>query len=314
MDVIKAQSILIIPKQTSDPSVVLSILALGRTLTENGKTVSYYIDETISKSIDIFKDDEKIINDTNSKNELIVKLDNIKSTVTHLDWEQENEELTIKLTSQNGEIGSPDISITHTNQNYDLRIFVQVKKGELETLSGYSDSTIFSGTGVYLYDENNDENIPQTIFNFIKKTKYKISESNAETLLLALRNSTENFTTKITSETFQVAAELFKVSEKSSPEPTKLDMKEKATDTVTNPQKAPLAKPIKVTEKPIQNKEQITKANPKNTEKIEFATPEELPANYDPLSPATTLPEPIKLEPSEVSPQPVANSPLPQAS
>lgn len=314
MDVIKAQSILIIPKQTSDPSVVLSILALGRTLTENGKTVSYYIDETISKSIDIFKDDEKIINDTNSKNELIVKLDNIKSTVTHLDWEQENEELTIKLTSQNGEIGSPDISITHTNQNYDLRIFVQVKKGELETHSGYSDSTIFSGTGVYLYDENNDENIPLTIYNFIKKTKYKISESNAETLLLALRNSTENFTTKITSETFQVAAELFKVSEKSNTEPTKPVMKEKSNDRVTNPQKAPLDKPIKVTEKSTQNKEQVAAENQKEPEKTEFATPEELPANYDPLSPATTLPEPIKLEPSEVSPQPVANSPLPQAS
>ena len=314
MDVIKAQSILIIPKQTSDPSVVLAILALGRTLTENGKTVSYYIDETISKSIDIFKDDEKIINDTNSKNELIVKLDNIKSTVTRLDWEQENEELTIKLTSQNGEIGSPDISITHTNQNYDLRIFVQVKKEELETLSSSTDSTIFSGTGVYLYDENNDENIPLTIFNFIKKTKYKISESNAETLLLALRNSTENFTTKITSETFQVAAELFKVSEKSHTEPTKPDTKEKSNDRVPNPQKAPLDKPIKVTEKSTQNKEQVAAENQKEPEKTEFATPEELPANYDPLSPATTLPEPIKLEPSEVSPQPVANSPLPQAS
>lgn len=314
MDVIKAQSILIIPKRTSDPSVVLSILALGRTLTENGKTVSYYIDETISKSIDIFKDDEKIINDTNSKNELIVKLDNIKSTVTHLDWEQENEELTIKLTSQNGEIGSPDISITHTNQNYDLRIFVQVKKEELETLSSATDSTIFSGTGVYLYDESNLENIPLTVFNFIKKTKYKISESNAETLLLALRNSTENFTTKISSETFQVAAELLKVSEKSNPEPTKPDMKEKSTNKITTTQKAPVDKSIKVTEKSTQNKEQVAEVNQKNTEKIEFATPEELPANYDPLSPATTLPEPIKLEPSEVSPQPVANSPLPQAS
>ena len=314
MDVIKAQSILIIPKQTSEPSVILSMIALGRTLTENGKSVSYYIDETVRNSIDIFKDDENIINDTNTKNELTVKLDNIKSTVKQLDWEQQNDTLTIKLTSQEGEIGSPDISITHTNQNFDLRIFIQVKKQDLESLSISNDTPIFSGTSVFLSEDSENENIPVSIFKFIKKTKYKLSENNAETLLLALRNSTDNFTNNVTSETFQVAAELLKVTE--VPKPKTLEP-ENGGNSQTEPialKKGNLDEEVKKIESSMQTKQPEKLQNNKTPKEAGFATPEELPANYDPLSPATTLPEPIKLEPSEVSPQPVANSPLPQAS
>ena len=312
MDVIKAQSILIIPKQSSDPSVILSALVLGRTLTENGKHVSYYLDETISKSIDIFKDGEKIINDTNSRNELIVKLDKVKSTITHLDWNQDQEELTIKLISNEGEIGSPDISITHTNQNFDLRIFIQARKEDLESRSNAKDTSVFSGTSVHLLEES-DINTPITVFKFIKKTKYKLSLQNSENLLIALRNSTNNFTTGISSESFLVAAELLSITEKSNQVQNAIVEEKAENENTKKPSTESKVSPVEKVDLPKEtiktDKKPIVKPEEKN-----FATPEELPADYDPLSPATTLPEPIKLETNKVIPQTEANSPLPQAS
>ncbi|MCA9380246.1 hypothetical protein KC675_03665 [Candidatus Dojkabacteria bacterium] len=312
MDVIKAQSILIIPKQSSDPSVILSALVLGRTLTENGKHVSYYLDETISKSIDIFYDGEKIINDTNSRNELIVKLDKVKSTITHLDWNQDQEELTIKLISNEGEIGSPDISITHTNQNFDLRIFIQARKEDLESRSNAKDTSVFSGTSVHLLEES-DINTPITVFKFIKKTKYKLSLQNSENLLIALRNSTNNFTTGISSESFLVAAELLSITEKSNQVQNAIVEEKAENENTKKPSTESKVSPVEKVDLPKEtiktDKKPIVKPEEKN-----FATPEELPADYDPLSPATTLPEPIKLETNKVIPQTEANSPLPQAS
>lgn len=312
MDVIKAQSILIIPKQSSDPSVILSALVLGRTLTENGKHVSYYLDETISKSIDIFYDGEKIINDTNSRNELIVKLDKVKSTITHLDWNQDLEELTIKLISDEGEIGSPDISITHTNQNFDLRIFIKARKEDLESRSNAKDSSVFSGTSVHLLEES-DINTPIAVFKFIKKTKYKLSLQNSENLLIALRNSTNNFTTGISSESFLVAAELLSITEKSNQVQNAIVEKKTENENTKKPSTESKVSPVEKVDLPKEtiktDKKPIVKPEEKN-----FATPEELPADYDPLSPATTLPEPIKLETNKVIPQTEANSPLPQAS
>ena len=312
MDVIKAQSILIIPKQSSDPSVILSALVLGRTLTENGKHVSYYLDETISKSIDIFYDGEKIINDTNSRNELIVKLDKVKSTITHLDWNQDQEELTIKLISNEGEIGSPDISITHTNQNFDLRIFIQARKEDLESRSNAKDTSVFSGTSVHLLEES-DINTPITVFKFIKKTKYKLSLQNSENLLIALRNSTNNFTTGISSESFLVAAELLSITEKSNQVQNAIVEEKAEIENTKKPSTESKVSPVEKVDLPKEtiktDKKPIVKPEEKN-----FATPEELPADYDPLSPATTLPEPIKLETNKVIPQTEANSPLPQAS
>lgn len=312
MDVIKAQSILIIPKQSSDPSVILSALVLGRTLTENGKHVSYYLDETISKSIDIFYDGEKIINDTNSRNELIVKLDKVKSTITHLDWNQDQEELTIKLISNEGEIGSPDISITHTNQNFDLRIFIQARKEDLESRSNAKDTSVFSGTSVHLLEES-DINTPITVFKFIKKTKYKLSLQNSENLLIALRNSTNNFTTGISSESFLVAAELLSITEKSNQVQNAIVEEKAENENTKKPSTESKVSPVEKVDLPKEtiktDKKPIVKPEEKN-----FATPEELPADYDPLSPATTLPEPIKLETNKAMPQTEANSPLPQAS
>lgn len=312
MDVIKAQSILIIPKQSSDPSVILSALVLGRTLTENGKHVSYYLDETISKSIDIFYDGEKIINDTNSRNELIVKLDKVKSTITHLDWNQDQEELTIKLISNEGEIGSPDISITHTNQNFDLRIFIQARKEDLESRSNAKDTSVFSGTSVHLLEES-DINTPITVFKFIKKTKYKLSLQNSENLLIALRNSTNNFTTGISSESFLVAAELLSITEKSNQVQNAIVEEKAENENTKKPSTESKVSPVEKVDLPKEtiktDKKPIVKP-----EETNFATPEELPADYDPLSPATTLPEPIKLETNKVIPQTEANSPLPQAS
>jgi hypothetical protein len=312
MDVIKAQSILIIPKQSSEPSVILSALVLGRTLTENGKHVSYYLDETISNSIDIFKDGEKIINNTNSRNELIVKLDKVKSPITHLDWKQDHEELIIKLISNEGEIGSPDISITHTNQNFDLRIFIQARKEDLESRSNAKDTSVFSGTSVHLLDEESDINTPITVFKFIKKTKYKLSLQNSENLLLALRNSTNNFTTGISSESFLVAAELLSITEKSNQSSETTTVKKAENENIKKPATETKISPIEKVDIP----EKTIKADKKpivKPEEANFATPEELPADYDPLSPATTLPEPIKLETNKAIPQIEANSPLPQA-
>lgn len=313
MDVIKAQSILIVPKQTSDPSVILTAIALGRTLTENGKHISYYLDETISNSLDVFKDDEKIINDTNTSNELTVKLDKIKSPITSLDWQQEKEELIIKLTSNEGEIGSPDISISHTNQNFDLRIFIQVTKAGIETISNTNNASVFSGTSVFLSDDDSDANIPLLVFKFIKKIKYKLSVSNSELLLLAVRNSTANFMSNVSSETFIIAAELLSIAEKSKASTTKLSLEQSNKTTTTKPyvdKNSVQLEKINTSEKP--QKKTYTDLK-KNQPKVEFATPEELPADYDPLSPAITFPEPIKLESNEARPQPETNTPLPQA-
>jgi hypothetical protein len=314
MDVIKAQSILIIPKQTSEPSVILSAIALGRTLAENGKQVSYYLDESVRNSIDIFTDNENVINDSDSKNELIVKLDKIKSTVTNLDWEQKNEELTIKLISKEGEIGAPDISITHPNQNFDLRIFVQLKKEDIEGLSSSADTSIFSGTSIYLYDDTPSINIPLTVYKFIKQVKYKLSAENSETLLLALRNSTDNFTSNVSSEIFYVAADLVSITERSIKSPVKTKDKELDTKNIEIHTHKNDKETKDIKKNPQESTELVDKTKEYEQNKVKFATPEEISADYDPLLPATNIPEPMKLETKMVVPQTDANTPLPQAS
>lgn len=314
MDVMKAQSILIIPKQTSEPSIILSVIALGRTLAENGKQVSYYLDKIVRDTIDIFTENEKVINDSDSKNELIVKLDKIKATVTNLEWEQKNEELTIKLMSKDGEIGAPDISITHPNKNFDLRIFVQLKKEEIEELSSPTDTSIFSGTSVYLYDDTPNINVPSTVYKFIKQVKYKLSAENSETLFLALRNSTENFTSNVSSDLFYTAADLVSITERSKKSPTEAIDRELNTNKVETPTNKKTSKIKDIKENSQEYTKSVGEKQIKEQDKVKFATPEEVPADYDPLLPATNIPKPMKLETKVVAPQPDANTPLPQAS
>lgn len=307
MDVIRAQSILIIPQQTSSPAVLLSAKALGKVLMAQNKNVDYFLVKTLAESSDIITTPENIVNETRSKNVLLLTLSKIQSKITSLDWIQNEDKLEITVKSDHGEIGSPDLSISHTLVNYDLRIFIETNKEVIEKLTGVEDNTIFSGTSVFL--ENRDQlSIPAiNVFNFIIKTKYAIDSEVAMLLFSSLRESTNNFKDKISSEVFAIAAELLKITEKEV-------VNGEVGNSLVQPAPVQTVKPV--VEKKIEKKTDNTAPKVPTENKpdiISYATPEVLPPDFDPLSPATEIPEPIKLENEIVTPPIQPNTPLPQA-
>ena len=309
MDVIKAQSILIVPPQSEDLSSFLSAIALGNTLLENQKYVTYFVNKSLRNTFETYVATDSMIDGHKESDELIIKLSKIESTITTLDWKQTDDQLEINLLSEKGRIGNPNISFSHSELAFDLRIYLNMDKQSVETLSQGLEPSIFSGTSVYINDPDPVNVVPINVFKFLKQIKYVLSGSSAELLMKSLRVSTDDFKTNTTVETFTIAAELMKIISRTqakeivSPDtsPIQIEQNELPKEVETEMEKK---QPI---EKKVKEKPEAVKFEEK------FATPEELPADYDPLSPATIIPKPFSLEP-EIQPiEPQNNTPLPEA-
>lgn len=332
---IKAQSILLIPNQSGDFGVLQSTIALAQTLRNAKISFSILTDETPPEEYTQFT-----LYDINSSKEFSLNLTSVEDKVTSINWRQAEEIVEIRLTTENGNPGNPEVEITTNNSSFDMKIFIGLDREEAQLVDIAEDGGLDKQNSVFLEELEEGEVIPVLVFNYLKKNKLKIDEHSALNLLEGLYKSTKNFTRKQSAEGFFVASKLMTIIKKYLPK----DMDSSVTDgaTIEKRQMETDLKPasqdtIPATEKEnqpnITSDAQTAKTEEVQTSKvsiseensqepipmvsepiIEIKEPEVLPADYDPLAPASEMPRPLVLEKEKAQqPKPVDNSPLPGA-
>lgn len=285
---IKAQSILIIPGQQPDSGIWESTLALSLALKKAKKTYLILLDEK-DRSLEDNKEIEKAsIFNPNSAKDLVITLGRFEDKISTIDWEQTDQEVKIRLSTEQGDIGNPDIAISRTHNFFDLRIFIDINPEQAQSIDSLKVLDFSKGESIFIKSSTDTDIVPILIYKFIKKNKLKLDPNSAKKLLAGIYRATKNFTTTQNSETFLVASQLMTIINKP-------DLEEKLI--------------------PEKTKTEITTVSEKKKypPNIEVKEPEELPANFDPLAPAKEIPQPLTFGDKTQTPKPVINTPLPEA-
>ncbi len=319
MDINKATNILIIPLQSDDPSHWQASQALAFALTEKGKSVKYFANSTVRKFINSFIPDEGAVFDAESARDVVIKVSNFKDKANNLSWNQTGNSLELKIRTENGTLTNPVVEIERAGANFDIKIFVGMGRNKAEKDKEIKKLGLTRGDSIFLEQEADTDSPTSLVFHFLKNSNFPIPEICATLLLKSLYAYTEDFNKKVSFHTFELASELIKTGARldSSPRsinkpqvdkvpPTEeliplsdvLESFEKEADLEDN-LPAPAHKPVEDTpQKAVEDKKDVV-------------IPEELPQDFDPLAPATNMPEPIRLENKKVGIQPPG--PLPSA-
>jgi len=294
MDVNKAKSVLIISRQQADLSLWLAALALGNTLKALDKSYHFFVQpEIISQLPDFFNKDLPLLDLQSGKN-LLITLKNLKEKISDLKWKQTGNSLEISLFAGNGSVGNPDISISHLGAPDDLKIFINLNKEEAQKDPIMKDLNLTAGNCIFL----NAELPALMIYKFLQDSDLTIDSQDADLLFQSITLATENFTVNRDSKTFSVAAELLKLQNEKKEKKPKQNKNEHSPDKASKKTTPIPAEPI--------NTEKLV-------EKLKPVEPDVVPADYDPLKPATAVPQPLKLEKEAAPVRPPLNTPLPVA-
>ena len=334
MDVIKAHSILIIPKQIEDLSLWYASIALGKVLESSDKSYQIYINEDLSKLLlEILEPSAPLFN-TLKYNDLQITVGNVNGKVEKLSWEQNEESLSIKVSLDQDIANTPEVKISPVGNIFDLKIFLGMERTEAESIPMIVKHKLMNGTSVFL-NETSEMNHAEQVYDFLLRAKLPIGKEPAELLLKSLYLSTENFTKKTNPETFFLASKLMSSSEetptikekKKTEKPVKSKEIEEEVTKAEEPETV-LPAPVMAEEKiPVKVEEKAEVTSPVSTSPAPTApventvtestpqvtVPEELPSDYDPLAPAFEIPQPLKLENNQPPVKQVVNTPLPEA-
>ncbi len=288
---IKAQSILIIPGQQPEPGIWESILALSLVLKKAKKNYLILLDKKDSFLEDNEEIEKASIFNPNSAKDLVITLGRFEDKISTIDWEQTDQDVKIRLSTEKGEIGNPDIAISRTHNFFDLRIFIDINPEQAQSIDSLKVLDFSKGESIFIKSSTDTDVVPILVYKFIKKNKLKLDSNSAKKLLAGVYRATKNFTTTQNPETFLVASQLMTIINK--PDLEEKPVSEKTKTEVTT-----------ISEKKKQ------KRYPLN---VEAKEPEELPADFDPLAPAKEIPQPLTFGDKPQTPKPVVNTPLPEA-
>lgn len=293
---IKAQAILIVPGQSVNLGIWESTLALGQVLKKANKDYFIFVEnqehiKTVGSGIDNIP-----VFDANAAKDLVITLARFEDKVSDVKWEQTGQNVKMRLSTEKGDIGNPDIAISRVHNSFDLKIFVGLNKEEAQAIDSLKDQDFTEGKSVFLKSSVDTDIIPALVYDFIKKNKLKLDPDSAQKLLDGIYNATNNFTKNQSAQIFFISSKLMAIINRTDSEEKPVKSKtEDQTDSMSEEDGK-----LEEIETPILTVPEVKE-------------PEELPPDYDPLAPATDFPQPLILEDDPPAPKPQVNSPLPEA-
>lgn len=307
---------------------IYSILAFYLSLKHKGYDIVLYLEDDLKKKL-LLTDDLDNLNlyDSTFSSDIIIKLEQVGDKIKDVTWKKENKDLNIYIKTENGDVNTQNIQIKHLRKSYSSLIYYGVEdiktypkdlyqhNPDVTKIKNPTDIEELIKSKQTTPEHENEVIIAIAIRNFLNLHSLPIQDEIATYLLKSLYLETESFSKNVTSEVFEVSAQLLKnggeikhISEESdAPDTRTINKKEAEASVGKNSEEKDDSKlqkviptPVLVLKDPIKKPMAIQKPETTAIQTSQVANPT---PTFDPLAPASEPVVPLHIgeKPVEVN-------------
>lgn len=220
----KSTKILLVTRERPSIDGLASLLALGRSLKENNKTVFLACSAQIPPEAGNLPGIENIaaqLQDTN----LVISFDYVEGMVEKVSYNIDGDQFNLILTGKESSIDPKKILFKSTGADFDLIILVDTPKVEYLGKLLEHDQDLYSklpsvnidyhpsntGHSTYKWVNSDEGSTSEIVLDIITNLEFPLSKESAGLILTGIKAATNNFEKTVNAETFERAARCLRV-------------------------------------------------------------------------------------------------------